>query len=147
MFACIIAFDHQSAPKLIDLVRVIQTTHPKAFIFFVEHVETNQFSNGALFNTCVQLAKFSLKYELSFFSFICNKWTISQRVSVTDFLESNGYNNHSVNAATLDKKYKKSCGYNEIFAETHFDIRYNPRCYHYIIKTAPDKILKLNFVQ
>lgn len=147
MFACIIAFDRQSAPNLIDLVKVIKDTHPKALIFFVEHVDQTLFSNGALFNTCIQLANFSLIHELCFFSFIWNQWTISQRVSVTEFLESNGYNNHSVNAATLDKHHQKSCGYNEIFAETHVHIRYNQYCSHYIVRVAPDKLLKLNFVQ
>lgn len=72
---------------------------------------------------------------------------MSQRVSVAEFLNANGYHNYCVNAATLDKQHKKSCGYNEIFADAHENMRYNEYCYHYRVKAAPDKILKLDFVQ
>jgi len=147
MLACIIAFDTISGLNLIHLVAAIKNACPSALIFLIEHMDQTAFSNGALFNICVQLTGFSLLYELCFFSFITNQWTISQRVSVADFLNSNGYNNHSVNAATLDKHHNKTCGYNEIFAETYIDVRYNQHCYHYTVRAAPDKILKLNFVQ
>jgi len=146
MFACIIALDNVSAPNLLHLVMTIKETHPKALILFIEHMNQTSFSNGALFNICVQLVGFSPVDELCFFSFIRNQWTISPRVSVADFLKSNGYNNHSVNAATLVQYHNKTCGYNEIFAATHIDIKYNQYCYHYTVIAAPDKILQLNFV-
>jgi hypothetical protein len=146
MLVCIVALDTASGPELIELVQAIKKTNPKANIFFIEHVGRNIFSNGALFNICVQLAGFSPLYELCFFSFVGNRWTISQHVSVVDFKKSNGYNNHQADATALDVHHSEVCGYDEIFAETYLDTRYNQHCHHYAVKAVEDRILKLNFV-
>jgi len=146
MSVCVIAFDAFSGPKLIELVQIIKKINPKANLFFIEHVGNNIFSNGALFNICVQLAGFSPLYKLCFFSFVGNRWTISQHVSVVDFKTANGYNNHTADAATLDVHRSEVCGYDEIFSETYLDTRYNRHCHYYAVKAVEDKILKLNFI-
>jgi len=146
MLACIIAFDQQSAPKLTELVKAIANANSTVYILFVNHEGKNRFSNGALFNIAVQLAGFCSFYEICFFSFIWNRWNMSQRVSVDDFLKSNGYNNYSSSASALDVHRPNTCGYAEIFSERCFDIQYNERCFHYTVRAANDRILKLDFV-
>jgi len=147
MVSCIIAFDNISGSKLPDLVKAISEANPSAYIFFIEHIGKNTFSNGALFNIGVRLGGFHPLDEICFFSFMWNRWNVSQRVSVSKFISSNGYNNHATGASALDTHRTNTCGYNEIFAETHAHIRYNQYCSHYIVRVAPDKLLKLNFVQ
>ena len=147
MVSCIIAFDNISANKLPDLVKAISEASQTAYIFFIQHIGNNTFSNGALFNIGVRLAGFHPLDEICFFSFMWNRWNVSQRVSVSKFISSNGYNNHATGASALDTHRTNTCGYNEIFAEMYNDIKYNSRCWHYAVQAIEDKILKLDFVQ
>tara|TARA_B100000780_G_C21005967_1_gene402654 strand:+ start:239 stop:703 length:465 start_codon:yes stop_codon:yes gene_type:complete len=146
MIVCIVAFDQHSAIKLTELVKAIAAANPTVYILFVNHEGKNRFSNGALFNIAVQLAGFSPSHEICFFSFIWNRWNVSQRVSADDFLKSNGYNNYSTSASSLDVHRTNTCGYAEIFSDMCFDIQYNERCFHYTVRAAEDMILKLDFV-
>ena len=145
--ACIIAFDNISAPKLSNLVRAIKHNNNDAYIFFIEHTGNNLFSNGALFNICVQMAGFSPMDQLCFFSFMWNRWNVSHRVYVKDFLYSNGYNNHTVSASALDVHRTNKCGYKEVFASDCSEIRHSERCYHYVVQVDEDKILPVDFIE
>jgi hypothetical protein len=146
MLAVVIAVDSVSAPNLKLLCTEIIKSAVGAYIILVEHCGENQYSNGALLNVGVKLAGLPSAFNILFFSFLFDKWIMSEKITVEEFTKAIGYDYNEYRADILNPWSKSRSGISDIFASTFGDRKYGERFYHYLVKIEKDRVLNVNYL-